>query len=204
MPRPKKTDTEIQAIREQILDTAYAILQASGPEALTSRAIAERMGMAHMSLFTYFKNQAAILVALREREMSKMARPGGPDRTALPKPKISPGWCRSCWSFILTLPRENPNLYRLAWVMPEVGFESPEENRQRMQATVGHLAALLKLGMERGTFESARPFLAAGTVLGMVNMPHILFHSGKLVDPVHARPHGKEVLSAAMTYLKKL
>jgi AcrR family transcriptional regulator len=203
MPRPKKTDPEIQAMREQILDTAYAILQASGPEALTSRALAERMGMAHMSLFTYFKNQAAIRAALREREMSKWhAQQDGIEQRARSE-EISKV-VQELLELYIDFARENPNLYRLAWVMPEVGFESLEENRQRMQATVGHLAALVKLGMERGTFERRDPFLAAGTILGMVNMPHILFHSGKLADPGMRDRMVDEVLFAAMTYLKKV
>lgn len=203
MPRPKKTDTEIQAMREQILDTAYAILSASGPEALTSRAIGERMGMAHMSLFTYFKNQAAIRVALREREMSKMRAWEDQIEQHAKTAEIS-RVVQELLELYIDFARENPNLYRLAWVMPEVGFESMEENRQRMQATVGRLAALVKLGIERGTFERRDPFLAAGTVLGMVNMPHILFHNGKLADPGMRDRMAKEVLSAAMTYLKKL
>jgi AcrR family transcriptional regulator len=203
MPRPKKTETEIKAMREQILDTAYAILQASGPEALTSRAIAEQMGMAHMSLFTYFKNQAAIRVALREREMNKMcAREDRIEQHA--KTEEISKVVQELLELYIDFARENPNLYRLAWVMPEVGFESQEENRQRMQATVGRLAALIKLGMERGTFETRDPILAAGTVLGMINMPHILFHSGKLVNPAMCDQMVQEVLSAAKAYLKKL
>ena len=57
MPRPKKTEEEIHAMREKILDVTQTILEEDGPEAITSRAIAERLGMSHMSLFTYFENQ---------------------------------------------------------------------------------------------------------------------------------------------------
>jgi hypothetical protein len=46
-------------------------------------------------------------------------------------------------------------------------------------------------------------YLAATTVLGMVNMPCILLHSGKIVDPVLRDRIGVEVLRAAMCYLKK-
>ena len=91
----------------------------------------------------------------------------------------------------------------IPWVLPEVGGESLEENRQRMRATVEHLARLLKLGMESGTFEARDPFLVAGTVLGMVNMPYILYQSGKMVDPELRDRMIEEVLSAAMAYLKK-
>ena len=61
MPRPKKTHEEKHLMRERILDCANAILQEDGPDAMSSRAIAERMGMAHMSLYTYFVNQRDIL-----------------------------------------------------------------------------------------------------------------------------------------------
>jgi len=40
-----------------------------------------------------------------------------------------------------------------------------------MQATVSYLADLLTIGMERGVFILREPFLAAGTVLAMVNTP---------------------------------
>ena len=99
--------------------------------------------------------------------------------------------------------RENPNLYRLAWVMPEIGIESSEENRLRTLNTVGHLASLLKLGMEAGVFENREPLLAAGTALAMMNTPFILFHNGRLADPIMRDRVVEEVFSATMGYLKK-
>jgi AcrR family transcriptional regulator len=202
MSRPKKTDAQLQATREYILDTAYAILQKDGPEAISSRAIAERMGVTHMSLYTYFENQAAIMHALREREMSKWRdqqqifeqRAQTEDITQV---------VGEILRFFISFARENTNLYRLAWVMPETFGESIDQTRLRMQATVKHLANLLSLGMERGAFEPRDPFLAAGTMLAMVNTPYILFHNGRLTDPVMRDRMVEEVLSAAMLYLKK-
>jgi AcrR family transcriptional regulator len=202
MPRPKKTPAQLEATREQILDTALAILQESGPEAITSRAIAERMGVAHMSLYTYFENQAAILRALSTRELAKWRskqnifdlRAETEDITRVVEDLLK---------HYIAFARENPNLYRVAWVMPEVGGETSAENRQRMQATVGQLSVLLQKGMESGVFAPRNPFLAAGTVLAMVNTPYILFHSGKMVDPALRDQMVEEVLSAALGYLKK-
>jgi AcrR family transcriptional regulator len=202
MPRPKKTTAQLESTREQILDTALAILQESGPEAITSRAIAERMGVAHMSLYTYFENQAAILRALSKREMAKwQAQQQVFDQRAETEDIIRV--VEDLLKFFIRFARENPNLYRMAWVMPEVGGETPAENRQRMQATVGQLAALLQKGMESGTFQPRNPSLAAGTVLAMVNTPYILFHSGKMVDPTLRDQMVEEVLSAALGYLEK-
>mgnify|MGYP001007033918 CR=1 FL=1 len=202
MPRPKKTPAQIESAREQILDIAFSILKQAGPEAVTSRAIAERLGVAHMSLFTYFENHAAILHALRERELSRWrTQQQGFERRATSENIVQV--VEEALRHYIDFARENPNLYRLAWVMPEVSGESPEESRQRMQATIGHLAGLLQVGMESGAFENREPFLAASVVLGMVNMPHILFHSGKLVDPVLRDRMVDEVLSAVSGYLAK-
>jgi AcrR family transcriptional regulator len=155
-----------------------------------------------MSLYTYFENQAAILRALSTRELAKWrAKQNIFDLRAETEDII--GVVEDLFRFFIAFARENPNLYRVAWVMPEVGGESPEESRQRMQASVGHLANLLQLGMERGVFAFRNPFLAAGTVLAMVNMPYILFHSGKMIDSTLRDQMVEEVLSAALGYLTK-
>ena len=187
-------------MRERVLDTAYAILQESGPESLTVREIAERLDVAHMSLYTYFDSHAAIVRALRERELAKWrARQSAFDQQV--QTEAIPQVVSDVLEAYITFARENPHLYRLAWVLPELGGESGEENHQRMQATVGHLARLLKLGMDAGAFRPREPYLAACTVLGMINMPFILFHSGKLVDPVSRDQMVEEVRTAAMLYL---
>lgn len=172
-----------------------------GSEAITSRAIAQCMGVAHMSLYTYFENQAAILHALSERELSRWRTEQQMIEQRAEKEDISK-IVEDMLGFFIAFARKNPNLYRLAWIMPEAGGESIEQTRLRMQDTVGHLANLVKLGIERGEFKVREPFLAAATVLGMVNMPHILFYSGRLVDPTLRDRMIEEVLSAAMLYLK--
>lgn len=202
MPRPKKTEEQLQTTREEILNTALVILQKDGPEAISSRAIAERMGVAHMSLYTYFKNQAAILRALTERELSNWRAQQQIYEERAEKEDISKV-VEDLLVFFITFARENPNLYRMAWVIPEMGGESLEQTRARMQTTVGHLANLIKLGMDRNIFEPREPFLAAGTVLAMVNTPYIMFHTGKLVDPSLRDRMVDEVLSAAMGYLRR-
>ena len=105
--------------------------------------------------------------------------------------------------FFIAFARENPNLYRIAWVMSDVGGETPAESRQRMQVTAGRLATLLQKGMESGAFEPRNPLLAAGAVLAMVNAPFIFFYSGKLVDAALRDQMVDEVLSAALGYLEK-
>jgi AcrR family transcriptional regulator len=201
MPRPKKTIAQLESTRELILDTALKLLQESGPEAITSRAIAEHMGVAHMSLYTYFENQPAILRALTTREMAKWRTT---QQNFIQRAEIEDisSVVEELILFVVSFARENPNLYRMAWVLPETGIESPEENRLRMQATVGQLAAIIQIGIDRGEFKSRNPFLAAATVWSMVNMPYILFHIGKIKDPVMREQIMNEIMDAALCYLK--
>jgi AcrR family transcriptional regulator len=202
MPRPKKTDAEIQVMRTKILDAAYAILQESGPQAITSRAIAERLGVAHMGLFKYFQNQAAILSALREQELAKMRlQQRAFEQRAETEDIVQ--IVEEALEIPIRYAREAPNLYYLAWVIPEIGGESLEQNRQRRQGTIEQLAHLIKKGMDQGKFVSRDPILAAATVLGMVNMPYILFYSGKLANPELRDRMVEEVLDAAMGYLSQ-
>jgi hypothetical protein len=76
-----------------------------------------------------------------------------------------------------------------------------EQTHQRMEDTVESLAGLLQIGMDQGVFTPRETRIAATTALGMVNMPHVLFHSGKMTDPVIRDRVADEVLSAAMSYL---
>jgi len=200
MSRPKKTTVQIESMQKQILDTALCILQEQGPEAITSRAVAARLGVAHMSLYTYFENQAAILSALSQREMAKWRSQEQSFQKRAETEDIALV-VKDLLSFYVTFASENPNLYRMAWVMPEAGLESLEENRQRTRNTVGNLAFLLKIGMEQSVFIKRDPFLAAAVVLAMVNTPSILFHNGRLVDPILRDRMIEETLTAGMLYL---
>ncbi len=201
MPRPKKTEAQLNEMRQRILDAAYAVLLEHGPYGLTSRTIAERVGVTHMALFTYFPNQAAILQALSERETAKMRAPQAEIEQRAAHEDIEPVMAAAL-SFFVSYAQNNPKAYHLAWVMPELRLETPEQNRRRMQNNVGFLARLIKTGIERGNYTAREPVLAAATVLGMINMPYILFHSGKMVDPDLRDRMAGEALGAALNYLK--
>jgi AcrR family transcriptional regulator len=201
MPRPKKTAAEIQAMREKILDVTLAILKEDGPDAITSRAIAKRLGMSHMSLFTYFENQAAIVSALRKRMLSNwLTLFEEISERALTE--AIPPLVEELLGILVTFARENPNLYRMGWVTPDKRNQPLGEFQKRNLIAADLLASLLELGMERGDFISRDPLLTATTALGMVNVPFILFHTGRIDDPGFRDRMVDEVFSAAMLYLK--
>jgi AcrR family transcriptional regulator len=201
MPRPKKTAVEIHAMREKIIDTAVELLLEDGPDAISSRTIAERMGVSHMSLFTYFENQAAILSALRDKMLSKWSWLFEKVKERSLKEDI-PSLVEELLGRLVTFARENPNLYRMSWVVPVKGKQPQREIQTRKLIAADPLTYLLELGMAQGDFIARDPFLAANTVLGMVNMPFILYHNERINDPAFRDRMVEEVLTIAMFYLK--
>lgn len=202
MPRPKKTEAEIQAMREKILDAAQFILQEDGTEAISSRSIAEHLDMAHMSLYTYFENQTAILAALKARLLSRwLAQNKKIEERALSEG--IPPLVQELLDALIVFARENPKLYKLIWLTPEHENQLPARFAQKKLVAAGLLATLLQTGMERGDYETRDPLLAASTVLGMVHTPFFLFHTGRINDPAFRDHMVDEVRSIAMDYLVK-
>lgn len=202
MSRPKKTESQLNTIREQILETAYAILLEDGPEAISSRAIAKRMGVAHMTLFTYFENQSAITNALRERELAKFNELWWQFEQRAQHEAVTEV-VKDALMLIIQYERTHPKLFWLAWAMPEAIGESNEQAISRRQERVKVFARVLKLGMERDVFELRPPLLASATVLGMITAPYILFYTGKLSNITIRDQMVNEMMVAALLYLKK-
>jgi AcrR family transcriptional regulator len=202
MTRPKKTEEQLQVMRGQILDAAYAILMEKGPQGLSARAIAERLGVAHMTLFTYFANQDAILRALSEREMAKVQMQQDIFEQRAAKEDIVQV-VRDALAFFPEFEKKNPNLYHVAWVMILEGTADPQQAQSRTQANVQHIARLIQIGIEQGKFEKRNPLMAAAAVFSMVNTPLIFSHSGRIPSVELRDRLVQEVLEAAMRYLKK-
>ena len=59
------------ARRQQILDTAKALLIGSGPDGLVLRDVAERLGITHGNLQYYFRTKQELLVAIFDNEIVK-------------------------------------------------------------------------------------------------------------------------------------
>ena len=114
MPRAKKTDEEIAAMRERILQAALALLQEQGPQGVSTRKIAERIGVSHTLLYSYFESSGAIIRALRERYLAKRmaffaeSLRRGETGDALMEVRASLGW-------FVQLSFRRPMLYQLSW-----------------------------------------------------------------------------------------
>lgn len=67
---------------ERILDAAAQLVVAEGVEGLTTRSIAEAAGLPVASLYQYFADKEAVLLALCERDMAEMDDQVAADLTA--------------------------------------------------------------------------------------------------------------------------
>lgn len=186
-------------MRTRILDVTYDILIERGPQALSARTIADELGIAHMALYTYFENQSAILQALAEREMAKL-RAQQTEFEQRAKREDIVHVMRDALAFFPRFERGNPNLFHLAWVMPQHLPDEMAQANARSRKSLEHLARLVQLGIERGVFKAREPFIAAAAAWGMVILPLVMFHSGRITVPQRDRLV-TEMLDAAMEYL---
>jgi hypothetical protein len=154
-----------------------------------------------MSLFTSIENQAAIASALRARMLSDWSNLFQEIAKRALTEDIPP-LVEESLGILVTFALENPNLYRMGWVIPDKGNQLLEEFQNKKLIDADLLASLLELGMERRDFAERDPLLAATTALGMVNVPFILYHTGRIDDPGFRDQMVDEVLSAVMLYLK--
>jgi AcrR family transcriptional regulator len=60
--------------RDEILDVAAAVLEEQGPDALTMRALATRMGIRAPSLYKHVRDKDDILAGLQERALIDLAQ----------------------------------------------------------------------------------------------------------------------------------
>jgi len=68
--RRRPQQARSRAACEAIVEAAAQILEAGGPEALTTNAVAERAGVSIGTLYQYFPDKQAILLAATHRELA--------------------------------------------------------------------------------------------------------------------------------------
>ena len=204
MPRPKQSVSEIAHMRERILDAADELLLQQGAGALSVRAIAERVGVSHMSLYTYFHCRGEIIDALLERTRERMnvhhealyeqARAG--DATG--------AMCKLI-DHVVQMARRHPHVFAFVW-LAQIGPESHTHPgcRRRAAFTVAleHAELLVTIGMQNGEFAPGDARTSAATAVSMAIAPSLLHASGRLED-TDLRDHmEEEALKASLCYLQ--
>ncbi|MBN1248766.1 MAG: TetR/AcrR family transcriptional regulator [Anaerolineae bacterium] len=198
MPRAKRTEQEIEEMRERILDAALDLLRQEGLDRVSIRNIADRVGVSHMLLYSYFENRAAMIQSLRERGFGQMEaffaeslRRAETD-DALVQLRASLGR-------FIQLSHDYPKLYQLAW-RSATSWQVDSEN---LTAMLDHISRLIELCIERGQCIERDPALAAVMVFGIVNGTLMVHRSISALCQTEQAQLEQEIIEAAITYLTK-
>jgi len=203
MPRPKRSAEEIAAMREAILDAAARLLHESGPEALSIRAIAEKVGVSHMVLYRYFASRQALLDALRERQRERLAMRR---ESALQEAREGDviAVMRRVLGHYRRMMERHPRMYRFIWVEPIAPCEGGKApHSEAVREDVAHVAELIRIGIARGAFVERDAQEAALVCITLVNAPLILYHSGRLEDEALRDRLADQMVELALAYLQR-
>ncbi len=200
MPRPKLTKEQYDAMRERILDAARGLLFEEGPEGITIRAVAARLGVSPMTLYTYYDSHAALLSALKQRQRARIQAHFDAELRLAHTGDVAQA-TREALERHVRLAKEHPRVFQLLWVLPPGDKESHNGRSERMAAHLRHLSQLVELGIERGVFFRRDPLLAAATAFSTTIAPLLLFHSGHLASEDLCDTMVAEAMTAALAYL---
>lgn len=199
MPRSKRTEQEIKAMRGQILEAALALLQQEGLDGVSIRKIADRIGVSHMLLYSYFENRAAIIQSLRERGFEQMEAfcVESLRRAETGDALIE---VRALLERMIQVSREHPMLYQLAWRRSS-DDPSPRVDLRNVTMILAHLTRLIRLCIERGQCTEREPALAAVMAFSVVNGTLALYHNVSAIGQTPRAQLEAEMIEAAIAYL---
>jgi AcrR family transcriptional regulator len=145
------------SLRGDAVAAAYALAQAGGLKAVTLRAVAERTGVAHRSLYNHFADRDALVDAVAELAFADLARALRPAQTPA-------DYVRAYVGFALA----NPGLYEVAASRPH---GTMKKHRPSLQA-----AAHLSIAEARRIF--SRPERSSTENRRAIMKVIVLIHGG--------------------------
>ncbi|PSJ62094.1 TetR/AcrR family transcriptional regulator [Pseudaminobacter soli (ex Li et al. 2025)] len=109
-------------LRADLLRAAHELIKEEGYEGLTIRSLAKRVGYAPMSVYSYFADKHAILLALAEDAFETLAQRMERDAPADPLAAL-----RKVMDEYATFALENPNEYRTVFMSRDHANRAPRE-----------------------------------------------------------------------------
>ncbi|WP_274627010.1 TetR/AcrR family transcriptional regulator [Arvimicrobium flavum] len=166
------------AQRDELLKAAHQLVQEDGYEGLTIRKLATRAGYAPMSVYSYFADKHAILVALAEDHFALLARRLNRDFSVDPVDALREGLLEYV-DFAL----ESPNEYRTIFMSTEIDkdaeeFAEKEAGNPALRILIDRVDAAVAAGRLRGDTHAIATMLwtvAHGAISLLIAFPHYPF-----------------------------
>jgi AcrR family transcriptional regulator len=183
--KPRKTPRQERARRTvaAILAAAAQVFERRGYAAGTTDAIAERAGVSIGSLYQYFPNKDAILVALAERHLDEgFELMEGMLALAAPDPPELEVLLRGFVEAMIALHRREPRLHRVLFEEAPLPASLRRSLAQREEALAERVARLLDAHPDLALPDPrAAAYLLVRSVEGLVH--GFILHPPKHIDP---------------------
>ncbi|WP_315925708.1 TetR/AcrR family transcriptional regulator [Mesorhizobium sp. SP-1A] len=167
------------ALRSELIAAAHKLVQEEGYEGLTIRKLANRVGYAPMSVYSYFADKQEILVALAEDAFRTLARRIEENRSDDPIEAL-----KAVMVEYAAFGLGNPNEYRIVFMTekskPPAGTtvaEAPEGN-PAMKALIERVEACVAAGKLKGDPHAIATMLwtvGHGTISLLITFPDYPF-----------------------------
>lgn len=202
MPRPARTEEQIGAMQERILDIAHELIHEGGPRAVSIRRIAAELGISHMTFYNYFPSREVMLEKLRERELARVAECQEEMSARARSGPALPVILENLTGVARRTVRR-PEMYRLAFTMANTNTHPTcnpgPKNPLRHQA---HLRELIQIGIEKGEFHIEDAEGAALLISALIQGPLGFFAAGYL-EPAQLQSLWEETLRIISIYLTR-
>lgn len=165
MPPKVKTEAEKQVLRTGIIDAARELFIHNGVEAVTMRAVANKIGYSATSIYLYFSDKEQLLRAVVDADVLKLAQALQSTLSISDPLQRFLQFGQHYVQFALT----NPNHYRMMFMTQhppcDPALSSIEQNNPEQDA-YSQLIAVVTSACEAGVFkpELTDPALIAQTV----------------------------------------
>lgn len=165
MPPKVKTSAEKQAVRTAIMDAARELFIHQGVEAVTMRAVAQRVGYSATSLYLYFGDKEQLLRAVVDADVIKLAQALKSTLSISDPLQRFLQFGQHYVQFALT----NPNHYRMMFMTQhppcDPAFSSIEQNNPEQDA-YSQLIGVVTSAWHAGVFKPTLtdPALIAQTI----------------------------------------
>ena len=181
MPKSAKSRRERQKeeLRAELLAAAHALVQEEGYEGLTIRKLADRVGYAPMSVYSYFADKQDILFALAEDAFRTLAMRIEKHTADDPLEAL-----RAVLMEYAAFGLENPNEYRTVFMTekarPPAGktFAELEQGNPAMKALISRVEACVAAGRFKGDVRAIASMLWAsghGAISLVITFPFYPF-----------------------------
>jgi AcrR family transcriptional regulator len=148
MPRPRARDYE--ELRQALVDAGGRLLASEGPQALTTRRVAQAAGTSTTAVYNLFGDKAGLVRAMFLEGFDRLARAFA----AVPRTDDPVADLVALGRAYRANARANPHLYELMFGRPVPGFLPDEATLARTRGTYDDLVRTIRRCIDAGRFEA--------------------------------------------------